>query len=136
LSYYVFIKNFCEQFRLGKTIEVNKMSLNDGTIIRGVSGITDAQRSTMLEFLKGAINSHCSKNPNEWFSIRDFLGGKHKDWRNNSFVALYNKWISKGKEHSEAVRRAGVDAGKLLKIVIKYREEEFPDFVTFLEAKS
>ncbi|MDR0516266.1 MAG: hypothetical protein LBH25_04405 [Fibromonadaceae bacterium] len=92
------------------------MLLNDKTKVLDVSGITDTQKNAMLEFFKGAINSHCSKNSDEWFSARTFLGGIQNDWRGNVLQELYNKW--KKKPHKEAMKQAGIDAGKLLKKVI------------------
>jgi hypothetical protein len=100
------------------------MLINDSRL-SVVLGITDAQRSMMIEFLKGAINAHCHENPDRWFSIRDFLGGINNDWQNNSFMALYKKHEEKGHSKAKTMKRAGEDAGKLLKIVISYHKRKF-----------
>ena len=96
------------------------MLLND-TTIREVYEITDREREKIMDYLQGAVYCWCKNKPNEWFSLRDFMGGENYYWEGTPLIALYNKHSSK----TTAVKDAGKDGGWLLKKVIHRDERKF-----------
>ena len=43
--------------------------------IREVKGIDANQLKRILDFLQGAVYCWCKNRENEWFSLRDLMGG-------------------------------------------------------------
>ena len=101
------------------------MRTNDKTKALEVIGITAVQKSAMLTFIKGAINTHCGTRPDEWFCAWDFLSGVNKNWNGTPLQGLYRKWIIRGKQNKDAIKLAGIDAGKLLKKAIAEDSKNF-----------
>jgi hypothetical protein len=62
---------------------------------------------------------------NEWFSLRDLMGGENYFWNDTPLIVLYNKYINLGKLNDDAVLGAGKDGGWLLKYVINQDKREF-----------
>ena len=94
------------------------MSLVPESEVREVSEITAAQKLRIYDFLQGAVYCWCKNRPNEWFSIKDLLGGDNFDWNGTPLIVLYEKHENKGKPYDEAVADAGKDAGWIAKKVI------------------
>lgn len=86
--------------------------------IRDVHGISGKQKQGIIDFLQGAVYCWCKNRPDEWFSMRDLMGGDNFYWEGTPLMSLYEKHISKGKNNPEAIDRAGKDSGWLLKRVI------------------
>lgn len=97
------------------------MSFKTNETIRDVYGISDEQKKAIMNFLQGAIYCWCKNRSDEWFSIRDLMGGDNYYWEGTPLLVLYEK--HKGKE--TAVEDAGKDAGWLLKRVINDDKRTF-----------
>jgi hypothetical protein len=78
--------------------------------IREVHGISEEQKQRIMDFLQGAVYCWCKNRKNEWFAVRDLLGGDNYYWQGTPMITLYEK--------SEDIKQAGKDAGWLLKKVI------------------
>jgi hypothetical protein len=95
------------------------------TGIYNVSDITQDQKQRILDFLHGMVYAQCANAPDEWFSVRSFLGADNFDWGDTPLQVLYEKHISSGKNPDDAIDSAGKDAGKLLKKAIDMSNREF-----------
>jgi len=94
--------------------------------VRGVVGITEEERKRIYDFLQGAVYCWCKNRKNEWFSLRDLMGGDNYYWKGTPLNSLYLKHKNKGKADEEAVNKgAGKDAGWLLKKMIKEDKRMF-----------
>jgi hypothetical protein len=91
------------------------MALIPNTEIRDVLEISSNEKSRIYDFLQGAVYSWCKNRKDEWFSMRDLMGGDNFDWNGTPLQVLYNKHASKGKNYETAVKDAGKDSGWLLK---------------------
>lgn len=101
------------------------MSLKPFSEIRDVHGISEVQKEGIINFLQGAVYCWCKNRPDEWFSMRDLMGGDNFYWEGTPLMALYKKHISDGKDNPVAIDRAGKDSGWLLKRVIEEDKREF-----------
>jgi hypothetical protein len=99
------------------------MALIEKSEVRDVYGINNKQ--SILNFLQGAVYCWCKNRPDEWFSMRDLMGGDNYYWEGTPLLELYNKHINKGKDWEEAVAAAGKDSGWLLKRVINDDKRRF-----------
>jgi hypothetical protein len=52
------------------------MSLTEESQLRSVSGISDEEKQRILDFLQGAVYCWCKNRKDEWFSLRDLMGGE------------------------------------------------------------
>ena len=91
------------------------MSLNIKSQTRNVSGITTSEETRIKDFLQGGVYCWCKNRKNEWFSLRDLMGGDNFYWQGTPLLPLYSKHEHKS---SDPVKDAGKDAGWLLKTVI------------------
>lgn len=92
--------------------------------IHDVYKITEEQKQKIKAFLQGGVYCWCKNkrnSKNEWFSLRDLMGGDNFYWQGTPLIELYEK--HKHKENS--VKAAGIDAGWLLKAVISEDERVF-----------
>ena len=91
------------------------MALQPPSEIRSVTGLSDDQTQQIINFLQGAVYCWCKNKPDQWFSLRDLMGGENYFWQGTPLIALWNK-------HSQTatnpVKEAGKDGGWLLKRVI------------------
>jgi len=101
------------------------MSIKPFSKIRDVKDITDAEKQRIYDFLQGALYCWCKNRPNEWFTVRDFLGGENFNWYGTPLQVLFEKHITKGKSNDDAVAAAGKDAGWIAKKVINDDDREF-----------
>ena len=83
--------------------------------IHDVYHITKEEKQNIKSFLQGGVYCWCKNNKkNQWFSLRDLMGGENFHWQGTPLIKLYEKH-----EHKEdSVKSAGIDAGWLLKKVI------------------
>ncbi|EKB55933.1 hypothetical protein [Bergeyella zoohelcum] len=93
------------------------MSFKTNETIRDVYGISDEQKNAIMNFLQGAVYCWCKNRSDEWFSIRDLMGGDNYYWEGTPLIALWEK-------HKD-VGAAGKDAGWLLKKVINNDKRTF-----------
>jgi hypothetical protein len=94
------------------------MALIIDSEIRDVYDITDEEKQRIVDFLQGAVYCWCKNRPDEWFSMRDLMGGENYYWQGTPLFVLYQKHISKGKDSESAVKDAGIDSGWILKKLI------------------
>ncbi len=98
------------------------MAMNPQSEVREVSGLSDDQRTAVANFLQGAVYCWCKNRRDEWFSLRDLMGGDNTFWDGTPLQALYEKH-----QHSsqDSTRQAGQDGGWLLKSVINSDRRTF-----------
>ena len=106
------------------------MSLTEPSEIREVTGISPEERQSIIDFLQGAVYCWCKNRKNEWFSMRDLMGGDNFYWQGTPLVVLYDKHENLGKNSESAVKDAGKDSGWLLKRVIN---DDLRSFDTVVE---
>ena len=87
--------------------------------IRNISGISKTDEAKIICFLQGAIYCWCKNRAEEWFAVRDLLGGANFHWQGIPLIVLYEKHINKGKSNTRSIEDAGKDAGWLLLKTIK-----------------
>ena len=87
----------------------------DGTLY-AVTGISDSDLHAALHFLQGAVYCWCKNRPEEWFALRDLMGGENTYWSGTPLMPIYNKHSHLSDE--QAFEAAAKDAGWLLKHVI------------------
>jgi len=88
--------------------------------VKEVEGISCDERQRIKDFLQGAVYCWCKHNKSEWLSLRIFLGGENYDWQGTPLNVLFEKHrITMGKDVETSVKHAGLDAGSILKQVIK-----------------
>ena len=92
------------------------MSLTPSTRVQTVNGITPEQTASIRAFLQGAVYTWCKHRGENWFAARDLVGGDDFDWQGTPLIALYDKYAAGGR--ADAVERAGIDLGWLLKGVL------------------
>ena len=97
------------------------MTLTIQSEIRNVHGITEEEKTRIRDFLQGAVYSWCKNRPNEWFSLRQLMGGSNYDWHGTPLMTLYEKH----EDAPDAIQRAGKDGGWLLKRVIDNDRRKF-----------
>ena len=98
------------------------MSLTPETEVREVTGLTEEDRIAILHFLQGAVYCWCKNRENEWFSLRDLMGGQNYYWEGTPMYALYAKHENTS---SDPISQAGKDAGWLLKRLIRDDQRNF-----------
>lgn len=92
--------------------------LNIDSELREVHGITDAEKEKIYDFLQGAVYCWCKNRKDEWFSMRDLMGGDNYYWQGTPLLVLYEKHEKAEKDWEDAVKDAGKDSGWILKKVI------------------
>ena len=91
------------------------MLIGDVGQIKGVQGLELQKEQRAKDFMLGAVYCWCKNREGEWFAVRDLFGGDNFDWGDTPLQILYDKKISEGKEHEEAVGEGAKSAGRLLK---------------------
>lgn len=94
------------------------MTLVPPSEIREITGITDAEKQRIRDFLQGSVYCWCNNRRSDWFSMRDLMGGANFDWGNTPLQILYDKQVRAGLAEDAAVERAGQQSGWLLKQMI------------------
>ena len=91
--------------------------------IRSVSGISQDEEREIIIFLQGAVYCWCKNRKDEWFSLRDLMGGENYYWNNTPLIKLWEKHNKLGK--SDPVIDAGKDGGWILKKMIQIDNRNF-----------
>jgi hypothetical protein len=60
----------------------------------------------------------CKNNPDEWFGLRDLMGGENGNWGETPMQELYDRHRVAGSGEKEAESKAALDGGRLLKRVL------------------
>lgn len=98
------------------------MTLVPPSQIRNVTGITPDETQAIHHFLQGAMYCWCKNRLNEWFSLRDLMGGENFEWEGTPMFALYNKHAGTA---ADPVAQAGIDGGWLFKRVVDDDRRQF-----------
>lgn len=101
------------------------MSIIPFSEIRDVKNITHNEQQRIYDFLQGAIYCWCKNRSEEWFTIRDLMGGENFDWNGTPLMVLFNKHKKNGKSDDDAIIEAGKDAGWIAKKVIHDDNRQF-----------
>ncbi len=91
------------------------MSLTPHSDLRNVSGLTELESISIRIFLQGAVYCWCKNRRDEWFSLRDLMGGDNFYWEGTPLFALYRKHEGVS---ADPVKSAGQDGGWMLKQMI------------------
>ena len=94
------------------------MTLATQSEIREVRGLTDAQRDGIRAFVQGAVYCWVKNSSEEWFHVRDLVGGANTDWNGTPLQALYEKHIVAGSAAAEAYEAAAKEIGWIVKAVL------------------
>jgi hypothetical protein len=106
------------------------MALIPHSTVYEVSGLNAADKTAIFNFLQGAVYSWCKNKPQEWFALRDLMGGTNNNWDETPLAILYDRQKKQiGKSHEEAYAQAAIDGGRILKEVLHQdaRKFEAPD---------
>jgi len=101
--------------------------LKNDSGIKQVSGITQQEEQRIIDFLQGAVYCWCNNKEDEWFTFRDFMGGKNFFWQGTPLLVLYDKHKNDGKSDDDSFKGAKLDAGSLLKKVLHKDSRWFDD---------
>jgi hypothetical protein len=88
------------------------------TTVRDVRGITDESKEAIKNFLLGAVYCWAKNRTNEWFALRNLVGGENADWDETPPYVLFEKHKRYGKNNKDAIKAAAKDAGWILKAVL------------------
>lgn len=81
--------------------------------------------TTIKVFMRGVVYGYCTGKKDVSFSLRTLFGGENRNWDKTPLIKLYEYYSDKGFEEEEAVRRAGRDAGHLLKMALREDKYEY-----------
>ena len=95
------------------------MSFIRSNRVRNITGLTNAQEQRIRDFLQGAVYDWFKNHQNEWFSLRDLMGGANTNWTGTPMEELYEKHIKLRKTAPKAVKQAGIDGGHVLARVME-----------------
>ena len=105
------------------------MSFRSEQEIRAVAGIAEEDQERCRIFLQGAIYCWCKNRRDEWFALRDLVGGENTEWDNIPLDAIYQKHIA-NLAPERAFAEAARDAGWILKRVIADDQRVFETRIT------
>lgn len=91
--------------------------------IRNVNFLSEVKLHDIEFFLQGAVYCWCKNRPDEWFGLRDLMGGENFNWEGTPLYALWEHYNENGTE--DPVLQAGVSGGHILKKVIKSDDRDF-----------
>jgi len=95
------------------------MLIPDSDVV-DVNGISEEDKQRIMAFLQGAVYCWCKHNREEWFSLRTFSGGENYNWQGTPLYVLFEKHRKNmGNDEATCVRGAGLDAGAILKKVLR-----------------
>jgi hypothetical protein len=103
--------------------------------IRAISAnITEERKKEIEYYIKGAVDSYCNNNKtegaSEWFTLYTLFGKHFEEPLLDLFKIRYDKT-----NFEEAKQAAAIDAGWLLKLVLKQDEKKYEQSETQREFK-
>lgn len=101
------------------------MSLIPPSEIRSVTGLSELEEQRIRDFLQGAVYIWSKNRRNEWFGLRDLMGGENYFWNGTPLIRLWEKHTNRGLSDDDAVAAAARDGGWLLKSVIDQDRRPF-----------
>lgn len=99
------------------------MIVSGNNELREVLGISADEERDIINFLQGAVYCWCKNRKNEWFSLRDLMGGDNYYWDDTPMIKLWEKHNNLKK--ADPVDEAGKDGGWLLKKVVQKDKRKF-----------
>lgn len=100
------------------------MILNFDDKIRNVYGLTEEEERGIKHYLKGMVYCWCNKCRDEWFSLRDLVGGDSYYWQGTPMFVLFEKY-SLNFADEQAVNMAGKDVGWMLMKILEEDNRKF-----------
>ncbi|MCE7517551.1 hypothetical protein LZG37_05355 [Halomonas titanicae] len=98
------------------------MTLSVESKIHQVNGISENERDLAKAYLQGAVYCWCKNRKDEWFSLRDLVGGDNYQWSRTPLMPIYIKHEGVAED---AVKEAGKDTGWLLMRVLNDDQRTF-----------
>jgi hypothetical protein len=98
---------------------------NKTTRVFTVQNLPQADAKRICDFLQGAVYAWCKDHPDEWFGLRDLMGGENGNWGGTPLQELYDRHRAAGSGEAEAESKAASDGGRLLKRVLHDDGREF-----------
>lgn len=92
------------------------MALLRNSALRVISGMSNSDMERAMDFFQGAVYCWCKNRPDEWFALRNLMGGENTYWLDTPLAIIYRKYAHLS--DSEAFEAAAKDAGWILKRVI------------------
>lgn len=99
------------------------MIINDNSKVIPIDGITTNEEQRIIDFLQGAVYCWCKNRKDEWFALRDLMGGENYYWKGTPLMILYEK--NENINGDTAEEAAAKDAGWILKKMISNDKREF-----------
>jgi hypothetical protein len=102
-------------------------ALTNPSELRDVHDISETDKAAIKAFLQGAVYAwiNTREDKHEWFAVRDLVGGENWDWKGTPLYALFQKHRNAGKSEAEAYAAAAIDAGWLMKTVLREDKRAF-----------
>ncbi len=94
------------------------MTLIPESELREPTGLNDNDRNLIRAFMQGAVYSWVKNRPDEYFAVRDLVGGLNNDWNGTPLQVLYDRHINNGRNEEEAFEAAAKDLGWIVKTLL------------------
>jgi len=94
------------------------MTLRPESELREPSGVEERDRELIRAFMQGAVYSWVKNRHDEYFAVRDLVGGLNTDWNGTPLQILYDRHIDAGKDEQEAFEAAAKDLGWIVKTLL------------------
>lgn len=101
------------------------MTLLNQSEVRDVRGIDINEKNLVRAYIQGAVYCWIKNRENEWFAVRDLVGGVNTDWRNTPLQPLFTRHLRDGMSDDEAFEAAAKDIGWLVKSVLNDDQRVF-----------
>jgi hypothetical protein len=101
------------------------VSLLEPSELRAVSGVGPADLVKINSFIQGAVYAWVKNRRDEWFAVRDLVGGENRDWSGTPLQVLYDKHTEQGKDDGSASDAAARDLGWIVKSVLHEDKRTF-----------
>lgn len=97
-------------------------------LVRPAIRLGEQETADILLYMTDAVHDFTASEPEKAFAVRDLFGGKNSDWGGTPLQTIFDRY-SEDMPKEKAAKRAGIDVGRLLKIVLNedkytYLEEE------------
>lgn len=109
-------------------LKLGKKEIDEENRLNGLTGDkleNEKMNIYICKFLQGAVYCWCKNRKDEWFSMRDLMGGDNFYWQETPLMALFEKHKALGKNDDAANKEAGKESGWLLKHVIDKDKRNF-----------
>ena len=97
--------------------------------LQTVSCISDEDIQLIKAFMQGTIYSWIKNRKDEWFAVRDLMGGENFEWQGTPLYVLYLKHVNSGKNEDDAIKGAAIDLGWIVKSLLSEDKRTFESTV-------